>query len=65
MFRVFTRNWWRANPAWPDGREPASGAKHYIAHGVNEETARELCRDWNATHRPGILGRMAEFEEAT
>ena len=65
MYRVFTRNWWRPNSGWPNGLEPdPNAARTYIAHGVDEHTAREVCRAWNATHEAGKLSNKAEFEEA-
>ena len=62
MFDVFHRTWWRKNPSWPDGREPGVGKRTYIARRVTEEEAREICREWNATHDPGPLSRKAEYE---
>jgi hypothetical protein len=63
MYRVFTRTWWKRNPAWPHGREPQPGRKHTIARGVSFEEARAICQRYNATHDPGFLSRKAEFEE--
>jgi len=63
MFDVYHRTWWKKNPAWPDGREPGVGPKTYIAKRVTEEEARAICKQWNATHDPGLLSRKAEFEE--
>jgi len=53
-YSVFTRNWWKSNPSWPDGREPDGGArKHYLERRVSTESeARGICQDWNATHNP-------------
>lgn len=63
-YRVFTRNWWRRNPAWPDGREPGAGPKTTLRARVETEAeAREICRTYNATHDPGPLSRKAEYEE--
>lgn len=61
-FNVFHRTWWKKNPARPDGREPGMGRKTYLAHRVTEEEARAICEQWNATHDPGHLSRMAEYE---
>lgn len=61
-FNVFTRTWWRDNPAWPNGLEPWPGQRRYIARGVSEESARRLCAQYNSTHKPGRLSRKAEFE---
>ena len=61
---VFTRTFWKENADWPNGLEPAMGRKTYIARNVPEEEARAICKDWNATHKPGRLSRKAEYEEA-
>lgn len=64
MYRVFSRTWWRANPSWPGGREPGAGRKTTIQRNVqDEETARAICKRWNASHNPGKLSRKAEYEE--
>ena len=63
-YNVFHRTWWQANPAWPGGREPGAGPRHYIKRHVTYEDARELCDQWNANHEPGFLSDKAEFEEA-
>lgn len=63
-YNVFHRTWWIHNPAWPNGREPGTGERHYIKRGVTWAKARELCEDWNANHDPGPLSDKAEFEEA-
>ena len=65
LYRVFTRTWWRANPAWPDGREPGAGRRSYSGHPdrLTYSEAQTYCRNWNATHAPGKLSRKAEFEE--
>lgn len=63
-YRVFVRNWWKRNPAWPKGLEPDGGArKTTLARGLTFEEARERCREYNGTHDPGPLSRKAEFEE--
>ena len=60
---VFTRNWWKPNPSWPNGLEPAPTAhKKYLAYGLTEEEARAYCQEYNDTHDPGRLSRKAEFE---
>jgi hypothetical protein len=33
-YNVFTRTWWRNNPAYPNGLEPSPGRKRYMARGV-------------------------------
>ena len=64
MYRVFTRTWWRDNPAWPQGLEPCAGAKRTLRRNVKtQEEARAICQTWNATHKPGRLSRKAEYEE--
>jgi hypothetical protein len=64
LYDVFHRTWWRANPRMPQGREPGAGKRHYIAYGVSEKVAREICKDWNAAHDPGPLSDKAEYESA-
>jgi len=61
-YRVFTRTWWRRNPAWPSGLEPHAGRKTVLARHVTNEEARQLCAAWNRTNPPGRLSRKAEFE---
>ena len=62
-YRVFTRTWWKHNASWPDGREPSIGRKTVIArHVYSEESARDMCRVYNANHEPGKLSRKAEYE---
>ena len=65
MYRVFVRNWWKENPAWPNGLEPDGGArKTTIRKGVGTALeAREMCMEYNRTHKPGRLSRKAEYEE--
>ena len=63
-YRVFTRTWWRYNPSWPNGLEPGAGRKTTINKRVStEEEARNICKVWNANHKPGKLSRKAEYEE--
>ena len=61
-YKVFTRTWWRSNPAWPGGREPSPGRKHTHARNLTYDEARAYCQRWNATHKPGPLSRKCEFE---
>jgi len=64
LYRVFTRTWWKDNPSWPNGLEPGAGRPHTLQkHIKTEEEAREICREYNATHEPGRLSRKAEYEE--
>lgn len=60
-YNVFVRTWWR----WENNiRVPNAGKRRYIARGVAYERAREICRQYNLTHKRGPLSRMAEFERA-
>ena len=64
-YRVFTRNWWKENPSWPDGLEPHLGRKKILREGVEtEEEARKICKEYNDNNSPGRLSRKAEFEES-
>ncbi len=63
-YDVFTRTWWRHNPAWPNGLEPHAGRKTYLARNVTEAEARALCRQYNDTHASGRLSRKAEYEQS-
>ena len=64
MYKVFVRDWWRNNPAWPNGLEPSAGRKTTIKKNVKTEAeARAICKQYNATHAPGRLSRKAEYEE--
>lgn len=64
-YRVFVRNWWKHNAAYPNGLEPNGGArKTTLVKRVETETqARSICQTYNATHEPGPLSRKAEYEE--
>ena len=62
MFRCFTRTWWKENADWPNGLEPAPGAKRYKGTFSTEQEAREFCQDWNSRHKPGRLSLKCEFE---
>jgi len=61
-YDVFVRNWWRANPTWPNGLEPCAGPKRYIARGLTADEARRVCAEHAKEHPPGRLSRKAEFE---
>jgi hypothetical protein len=63
-FDVFVRTWWKLNPSWPNGLEPCPGQRRYIAKGVTEERAREICKAYNTTHDSGKLSKKAEYESA-
>jgi hypothetical protein len=62
-FTVFTRTWWRRNPSWPQGREPGAGRKRTLARNLSYDEARQLCKEWNASHDPGPLSRKAEMDQ--
>jgi len=63
-YQVFVRDWWKPNPDWPDGREPWGGApKHKLCKVETESEAREICAEYNFTHRPGKMSRKAEYED--
>tara|TARA_R110001606_G_scaffold92265_3_gene205320 strand:- start:649 stop:846 length:198 start_codon:yes stop_codon:yes gene_type:complete len=62
MYKVFIRNWWKKNPKWHNGLEPDPTARKTTLTWVNtEEEAREIAQEYNATHKPGILSRKAEY----
>lgn len=63
-YDVFTRTWWKeaTTSGWPNNLEPSAGRKHYIARRVTWEEAREICQQYNSTHKPGRYSRKAEFE---
>ena len=61
-YYVFTRTWWRENPAWPDGLEPSAGPRHTIARHCTYDEARRTAKRYNDTHKPGRLSRKAEFD---
>ncbi len=64
MYRVFVRDWWRRNSAWPNGLEPCAGPKRTLQKNVKTMgEARTICKGYNSTHTPGKLSRKAEFEE--
>lgn len=63
-YKVFHRTWWKPNPSWPDGREPGVGERHFICWAETEQEAREVCKQWNSTHEPGLLSDKAEYDEA-
>ena len=59
---VFHRTWWKNNPDYPNGLQPHAGRKTYLAKGLTESAARDMCRVWNANHKPGRLSRKAEYD---
>ncbi len=65
-YEIRVRNWWKANPDWPDGREPCATPwhrAHRLGTASTEQEAREICREYNDTHKPGHLSRKAEYTE--
>jgi hypothetical protein len=62
-YKTFTRTWWRNNPAWPNGLEPCAGRRYTHATRLSEQEAQEMCKRWNATHKPGRLSRKMEYTE--
>lgn len=66
-YEIRVRNWWKLNPAWPDGREPCAtpwDKAWLLCDGIEtEEEARAICQEYNATHKPGKLSRKAEYSE--
>ena len=64
VYRVFIRNWWKANPAYPQGLEPDPTARKYtLARVGSEEEAQAIAKAYNASHKPGRLARKAEYDE--
>lgn len=64
MYYVFTRTWWRDNPSWPNGLEPHAGRRYTLRRNLRSiEEARQVCKQYNDTHKPGRLSRKAEFDE--
>lgn len=62
-YSVFVRNWWKRNPSYPDGLEPGTGRKKYLARSLESESAaRDMARVYNLNHKPGKLSRKAEYE---
>lgn len=61
-FKVFHRNWWKRNSAYPNGLEPNIGRKVLIGYAFTAEEARRMCEHWCDNHRPGKLSNKAEFE---
>jgi hypothetical protein len=59
-FKVFKRAWWRKDA---NGKlVPYPGArKTTLRTGLTESEAREFCREYNATNKPGPLSVKAEF----
>lgn len=63
-YKIFTRNWWKENPAWPNGLEPDSTArKNTIGYADTETEARQKCASYNSTHKSGRLSKKAEYTQ--
>ena len=60
-YKVFHRKWWKYNPNFPDKREPHLGKEYFICWADSYESARDICRVWNANHKPGKYSDKAEF----
>ncbi len=68
MIRVFVRRWWRdaekGEAGWPNGLAPNSGDRgRRIALVATEQEAREICKAWNASHKPGRYSKKAEYAD--
>ena len=61
-YKVFTRTWWKTNPEWPNGLEPCIGRKYMLRLVNKEDEARDICQEYNKTHKPGRLSRKAEYQ---
>lgn len=62
-YATFTRTWWRWE--YRNGareRVPGPGPRRYHGHNLTYDEARQMCEQWNATHKPGPLSRKMEFE---
>ena len=61
-YKVFVRNWWRHKDNQPGVLEPDPGAtKRHICVAESESDARSICKEYNDSHDPGELSRMAEY----
>ena len=64
MYKVFVRNWWQYDPEHPGELIGCMGRKYTLRKRIKtEEEAQAFCDDWNKSHDPGPLSRMAEYEE--
>ncbi len=59
-YNVFVRNWWRRERGVlvPN----SGGRKKFIRRDLTHAEARQMCQEYNRTHKPGVLSRKAEFE---
>lgn len=62
-YTVFVRNWYRREvTAYGSRIVPNPGArKTTLAKGLTETEARDMCKRYNETHKPGPLSRKAEY----
>lgn len=60
-FDVFVRNWWKME----NGKKVPhpTARKTYQLRNVTREEAYNFCQEWNKSHDPGVLSRMAEFQK--
>ena len=61
-YKVFVRNWWK----YENGEiVPDTRARKYILDKrvATAAEAREICKAYNDTHKPGVLSRKAEYWE--
>mgnify|MGYP003123771928 FL=1 len=55
-YSIFHREWWKENPAWPNGLEPCIGEPSKIGEADTKAEAREMCRKWNAERKQRFGG---------
>jgi len=63
-YKVFTRTWWKHNSdgTWPNNLEPCPGRKTSLGYASTEAEARQMCKEYNDSHKPGRLSRKAEYQ---
>ena len=60
-YNVFVRNFWKIENGV---RKPdPSARKTYLAERITEEDARQICKEFNESHNPGIKSRKAEYQD--
>lgn len=62
LYYVFTRTWWRNNPAYPNGLEPSAGKRRVLRKYLTRGEALRFCAEWNANNKPGRFSRKCEFD---
>ena len=62
-YTISVRNWWKKNPAWPNGLEPDPRARKVTLRRniATEAEAQAIAQHYNSTHSPGKLSRKAEY----